>query len=89
MAAPPFMAVSYTHLMLVYTRMPVREIAMRLSFGDPHYFSNAFKKVVGKSPRDYRQSMGDIQTVSYTHLDVYKRQLLSLCYFLHPLPLEV
>ena len=65
--------------MLVYTRMPVQEIAMRLSFGDPHYFSNAFKKVVGKSPRDYRQSMGDIQMMDILEGDEW---LLEQCHLL-------
>ncbi len=39
------------------TQMPCREIARRLRFEDPHYFSNLFKKKHGVSPQRYRSSM--------------------------------
>lgn len=41
-------------LLLESTPMPVKEIAYYLGFSDEHYFSNIFKKKMGKSPRDYR-----------------------------------
>lgn len=47
--------------MLQCTRMPIQEIAARLAFNDPHYFSNAFKKIVGESPREYRQKTSGAQ----------------------------
>ena len=65
--------------MLATTRMPVQEVAVRLAFGDPHYFSNAFKKVVGKSPRDYRQSMGGLQAIDAFEGD---ERLLEQCHLL-------
>jgi AraC family transcriptional regulator of arabinose operon len=40
--------------LLSFTKMSVKEIAAELGFDDPLYFSRAFKKVSGMSPRDYR-----------------------------------
>lgn len=36
------------------TQLPCHEIAHKLKFEDPHYFSNVFKKQHGISPREYR-----------------------------------
>jgi AraC family transcriptional regulator of arabinose operon len=36
------------------TSLPVKEIALRTGFEDPHYFSNLFKKRCGLSPARYR-----------------------------------
>jgi len=38
-------------------RITVKETAITLGYDDPLYFSRAFKLVVGKAPRDYRNSM--------------------------------
>ena len=38
------------------TNQPVSQIAFRLSFSDAHNFSNAFHKVTGLSPSEYRAS---------------------------------
>jgi AraC family transcriptional regulator of arabinose operon len=53
----------FTHLkmkracgLLRSTEAPVYEIAAGLGYEDPYYFSRAFKKVVGVSPREYRNS---------------------------------
>ena len=43
--------------LLTYGSSPVKEIAYRLGFKDPFYFSNFFKKQVGLSPKEYRQSL--------------------------------
>ena len=37
-------------LLLVYTGLSVKEIAYRLNFADEHYFSNVFRKRMGKIP---------------------------------------
>lgn len=41
--------------MLDFTDMPVNEIAEKLSFEDPFYFSRVFKKLMGLSPTEYRR----------------------------------
>lgn len=38
------------------TSLPVKEIALRTGFSDPHYFSNLFKERCGVSPAHYRQN---------------------------------
>ena len=38
------------------TQAPVYEIAAGLGYEDPYYFSRAFKKIVGVSPKEYRNS---------------------------------
>lgn len=43
-------------LLLRETDLKVQEIAARLGYEDPFYFSNAFKKVVGVSPTGYRRA---------------------------------
>lgn len=35
--------------------LPVREIAQRVGYSDPHYFSRLFHSVTGLSPSEYRQ----------------------------------
>lgn len=39
------------------THLSVGEIAFRLGYDDPLYFSRLFKKVIGRSPRAYRASI--------------------------------
>ena len=41
--------------LLSFTKITVKEIAAELGFDDPLYFSRAFKKISGISPRDYRR----------------------------------
>lgn len=41
---------------LVGTDLHIREIAFRLGYEDPFYFSRIFKRLRGVSPRQYRQS---------------------------------
>jgi AraC-like DNA-binding protein len=42
---------------LCHSRMPVSEIATRVGYDDPLYFSRAFKQVVGQSPRAFRSGL--------------------------------
>lgn len=42
--------------LLTETLSPVGEIASRLGYADPYFFSRQFKKVTGVSPNDYRLS---------------------------------
>lgn len=42
--------------MLTDTNLTVKEIAAKLSFSDSNYFSNAFKKHTGMSPKNYRKA---------------------------------
>ncbi len=37
------------------TQEPVKRIANRVGYDDPHYFSRLFKRVIGVSPQQYRQ----------------------------------
>ncbi|GGK24410.1 hypothetical protein GCM10010965_16480 [Caldalkalibacillus thermarum] len=41
--------------LLAETDLPVREVSERVGYGDPNYFSRAFKQHVGLSPRVFRQ----------------------------------
>ena len=41
--------------LLIYTSLPLTEIAARVGYDDSNYFSRVFKKIVGMSPRLYRQ----------------------------------
>ena len=38
------------------TRLPISVIAEKLGYSDQHYFSNLFKKRIGKSPSEYRRA---------------------------------
>jgi AraC-like DNA-binding protein len=42
--------------LLKSTNMKISQIALKLAFDDPYYFSRIFKKIVGCSPKAYRQS---------------------------------
>ena len=39
--------------LLAVSELKNYEIAEKVGFGDPHYFSIAFKKVTGKTPTEY------------------------------------
>lgn len=43
--------------LLEYTDLKNYEIADKVGFNDPHYFSVAFKKITGKSPTEYAKEM--------------------------------
>ena len=42
--------------MLVYTNLPISQIAYELGFSDPAYFSRVFARATGRSPRAFRSS---------------------------------
>lgn len=41
---------------LILTNQTIREICFGLGYDDPYYFSRAFKKITGMSPRTYRKT---------------------------------
>lgn len=41
--------------LLQSTDLPIYQVAQRLGYGDPYYFSRQFRKAVGVSPRTYRK----------------------------------
>ena len=43
--------------MLKCTNLRTAEIGERAGYNDPHYFSSAFKKVMGMSPKEYKTSV--------------------------------
>ena len=48
--------------------MQIKEIAELLNYSDQPYFSNAFKKVMGTSPENYRKmNLVNIQDKSNMH----------------------
>lgn len=54
--------------MLLNSNMQIKEIAEQLNYSDQPYFSNAFKKVMGVSPENYRKmNLGNIQRKSNMH----------------------
>ena len=42
--------------LLIYTQLPITEIAYQVGYEDSDYFSRVFKKLIGTSPREYRKS---------------------------------
>lgn len=40
--------------LLAETALPIQEIASKLGYNDPLYFSRQFHRMIGESPRDYR-----------------------------------
>ncbi len=47
----------HSQLLLLETNKSVATIAYELDFADPSYFTRLFKKIVGMSPSDYRESV--------------------------------
>ncbi|MDC7221979.1 MAG: AraC family transcriptional regulator [Spirochaetales bacterium] len=43
---------------LIATNMSIKEIGSRLGYPSPYEFSHQFKKVTGRSPREYRKQLG-------------------------------
>ena len=46
--------------LLLHSEVSVAEVADRLAFDDPAYFSRAFKKHTGRSPLEFRQSLNKV-----------------------------
>ncbi|MEU5951994.1 AraC family transcriptional regulator [Streptomyces sp. NPDC047525] len=46
--------------LLLRTELSVRQIALRVGFGDPAYFCRFFRRETGTSPGDFRRGGGDI-----------------------------
>ena len=42
--------------LLSFSDSSLSEIAERLGYGDPYYFSHCFKRIVGCSPLEYRRN---------------------------------
>jgi AraC-like DNA-binding protein len=42
--------------LLGMTRLRIHEVAERVGYTDPYYFSKAFKRITGVSPSAYRRS---------------------------------
>jgi len=47
-------AIMHSQLLLLETNKPVANIAYELEFEDPSYFTRLFKKLVGVTPKEYR-----------------------------------
>lgn len=47
--------VKSSKILLCETNLSVSEIAARYSFSNAYHYSNAFKKIVGISPTEYRK----------------------------------
>ena len=43
---------------LAYTRRSIAEVGIAAGYPDPSYFSRAFQRHMGLSPRDYRRKLG-------------------------------
>ena len=53
--------IDYAKEMLLYTDMPVINIAYELSYNETGYFSKAFKKKVGITPTEFREKVAVAQ----------------------------
>lgn len=49
-------AIMHSQLLLMETNKPIASIAYELEFDDPSYFTRIFKKLVGVTPKEYRNS---------------------------------
>jgi AraC-like DNA-binding protein len=47
--------IQYTCQLLDQSTLKIKEIASRVGYDDPYYFSRIFKKMMGASPNEYRQ----------------------------------
>ena len=48
------MKIHYACQLLCQNDLKIKEIAEKLGYDDPYYFSRLFKQVMNKSPKDYR-----------------------------------
>ena len=55
--------------LLVYTSLSLTEISMRVGYDDPNYFSRLFKKLIGMTPRSYRQKWRE-ESIGSTPSDI-------------------
>ena len=55
----------YAEKLLLNTTFPIKETADRCGYSDPLYFSAAFLKHYGCSPREYRKNQGAVSTVPH------------------------
>ena len=46
--------------LLACTTLPIGEVGRRCGYADPLYFTQAFKRAVGLSPRAYRKEKGEL-----------------------------
>jgi AraC-like DNA-binding protein len=44
---------------LYFSRLPVKDIAMSYGIEDAFYFSRLFKKIIGLTPKEYRNKSKD------------------------------
>ena len=49
----------YAARLLSETEKTISEVAYEVGFSDPYYFSRAFKKIFGKSPKQWREKSGN------------------------------
>jgi YesN/AraC family two-component response regulator len=49
--------------LLVSTELKITEIASRVGFDDPAYFSRVFRRYTGRSPRAFRKSTPSVEVV--------------------------
>lgn len=59
------MRIQNAMMMLTNTAMPICDIAERTGFADESYFSRAYKKMTGKSPREFRLSIPHPQGLNW------------------------
>jgi transcriptional regulator GlxA family with amidase domain len=52
------MKMEYACRLLDSTDMSVQAVASAVGYDDPLYFSRLFRQTIGRSPRDYRASIG-------------------------------
>ena len=46
--------------LLTSTNEKLADIALEIGYNEPNYFSHVFRKTVGITPKEYRQSGGNI-----------------------------
>ncbi|WP_333596766.1 AraC family transcriptional regulator [Chryseobacterium flavum] len=54
------LTISEAKRLLMYEKLTVKEIAYKLGFNDPFYFSNFFKKHTSRSPKEYQKTIKEI-----------------------------
>ena len=51
------MKIHYACQLLTQRELIIKEIADKIGYDDPYYFSRIFKKVTGKSPAEYKKTV--------------------------------
>ena len=49
------MKIQYACQLLSQSDLKIKEVAEKIGYEDPYYFSRLFKQVMNKSPKDYRK----------------------------------